>query len=562
MAQDHDDLHDHPTQTLSFIGSTQPAVINVTSQIGDFKGPAGPVGPEGPAGPAGPQGPQGVPGPQGEPGSGSLNSVNGDYGPDVTLDADDVGALPSSTTAEMIGGVKMPVPAPANDTMLAYDSTAGEYRPVSARDGVAISGDYIEADVGFLEDHAAARFQELALSTKRMDAIFNAPGVPSAGYWPSGFKLDPDNPDDIYVLYERASTSSLRISLYKLSGGGVVTERTVASPGGVISSTENTIMWRNGEGDVMFIVRVTSGSFYHVYNFTKNQLGPAVEIAGAFKISSFGDFAYTCDARTLTGGVGRMYVYTLASVKAGSPVLVDEFDLEHRNMHSKSQGFSVDSHNIYFTLGRWDHRPGVSRYSLSGKHIESYEMDKPSFTQMILNKFTLPGVTASNSRHESEGSDVIDGVLYTGHVIWAGSTSGDARFILVKHGIGGAVSVSPIANPSRAEATPSGLVILNETVALGSGDVNISRDADRVSIGMDLTTLVAMNSSTPIMYLPAGFRPAKRVRVAARATAADFNITFWPDGRVVVDNFKGSGLGVSAWMPIYGEFRGGNGMTA
>ncbi|MBG9586919.1 hypothetical protein [Cytobacillus firmus] len=42
------------------------------------------------------QGIQGIEGPKGDPGSGSVNTVNGDPGPDIELDASDVGAIPSS----------------------------------------------------------------------------------------------------------------------------------------------------------------------------------------------------------------------------------------------------------------------------------------------------------------------------------------------------------------------------------------------------------------------------------------------------------------------------------
>ncbi|MFE1770260.1 hypothetical protein [Streptomyces sp. NPDC059008] len=53
-------------------------------------GPEGAQGPQGPEGPLGPTGPRG---PKGDPGSGSVNTVNGNPGPDITLAAADVGAL-------------------------------------------------------------------------------------------------------------------------------------------------------------------------------------------------------------------------------------------------------------------------------------------------------------------------------------------------------------------------------------------------------------------------------------------------------------------------------------
>ncbi|MDK7664384.1 hypothetical protein [Cytobacillus oceanisediminis] len=44
----------------------------------------------------GDQGIQGEPGPKGEPGSGSVDTVNGYHGPDITLGASDVGAIPTT----------------------------------------------------------------------------------------------------------------------------------------------------------------------------------------------------------------------------------------------------------------------------------------------------------------------------------------------------------------------------------------------------------------------------------------------------------------------------------
>jgi hypothetical protein len=57
----------------------------------------------------GPQGIQGEQGIQGDPGTGTVNSVNGDFGPDIVLDAADVGAEPAfaaGTTAQYRRGDK------------------------------------------------------------------------------------------------------------------------------------------------------------------------------------------------------------------------------------------------------------------------------------------------------------------------------------------------------------------------------------------------------------------------------------------------------------------------
>ncbi|MFE9340877.1 right-handed parallel beta-helix repeat-containing protein [Streptomyces sp. NPDC007063] len=75
-----------------------------TQWLDSLVGPAGPEGPQGPEGPAGPQGDPGPQGPKGDPGDGSVSSVNGDLGPDIVLDAADVGAVPD-TAPGAPGGV-------------------------------------------------------------------------------------------------------------------------------------------------------------------------------------------------------------------------------------------------------------------------------------------------------------------------------------------------------------------------------------------------------------------------------------------------------------------------
>lgn len=69
--------------------------INISGSVGPT-GPIGPIGDTGPqgvqgnVGPQGVQGIQGIQGPQGDPGSGNIDSVNGDTGPDVLLNATDI----------------------------------------------------------------------------------------------------------------------------------------------------------------------------------------------------------------------------------------------------------------------------------------------------------------------------------------------------------------------------------------------------------------------------------------------------------------------------------------
>lgn len=395
---------------------------------------------------------------------------------------------------------------------------------------------------------------------RKAQSVWSGIARPAPGIWPSGFKIDPDNPGDIYIFHEEPS--AVRIGLYRLSGGPAITERRVLSPSSV-SSTENTIMWRDQNGDVKFVVRATSGSFYHVYNFTKDVLGPAVAIDGAFKIASHGDLVFTCDARTIRGGVGRIYEYTLESVKAGAPVKVRELDLENRNMYSKTQGMSATADRIVFSLGRSNHLPGMSAYTRSGRHIETFEFDKKAFGAMLKQGVPELVLNESDYKHETEGSDVVAGVVYSGHAVYSGADASAAKFVIVRHGEGEEVPVNHVANPSAAAALPEDLVLVPALLKTGGATVpSITRTGDMVTVAFEAEATAALTGANRVGSLPNGFRPLSTYRDSGRATAADFNISFWPNGDIRIDNIKPASPGIpsGAWVPVSATFRGGNGM--
>lgn len=91
----------------------------------------------------GPQGPQGIQGEQGIPGEGSVNTVNGDPGPDIVLDYADVGAEPAitgGTTAQFWRGDKTWVTPTKSDVGLAnVDNTSDLNKPVSTATQTALN---------------------------------------------------------------------------------------------------------------------------------------------------------------------------------------------------------------------------------------------------------------------------------------------------------------------------------------------------------------------------------------------------------------------------------------
>lgn len=86
-----------PTGSTGPAGATGPA--GPTGPAGADSTVPGPTGPAGATGPAGPTGATGPAGPTGAPGAGSVNSVNGDFGPDISLVASEIPSTPVGTIA-------------------------------------------------------------------------------------------------------------------------------------------------------------------------------------------------------------------------------------------------------------------------------------------------------------------------------------------------------------------------------------------------------------------------------------------------------------------------------
>lgn len=85
------------------------------------------------------QGEQGIQGPPGPPGSGDVNSVNGDTGPDVVLNAQTVGAVPALA------------PVPDSENIVYYDPATTSYKGLGIGDNLSVEDGILSADIGVLD---------------------------------------------------------------------------------------------------------------------------------------------------------------------------------------------------------------------------------------------------------------------------------------------------------------------------------------------------------------------------------------------------------------------------
>ena len=390
--------------------------------------------------------------------------------------------------------------------------------------------------------------------TRKISPLLSVPAVPSVGYWPSGYVFDRYNNTHLYVFYERENTQL--IIRYDIATARELDRRTIINEQG-ISSTENSVLWYDS-GDVMLLVRTKSGSTYQAYNYTRDRLGVDTAIDGAFKCSEYDGVVYTCDARTTTGGVGEVYGYDANSVKMSRPSKISTIPLEKRNMYPKSQGMCVDATSIWFAMGRSNHVAGVSRYTRTGAHVESYTFDPKAFGEAVLNKFPTLAYNPREYKHETEGCDLYNGVFTSGHTM-RGSDISLTAFVIIAHGAGVDVPVTAIAGIDTGtginELQVDSSVTLNGTLA------TLERTGDIVTMTLEFTSTRAITTTQLVAILPSGFRPRQTTRLVERGSKVIYNVTATPGGLLRIDALSES-IANATWLPISMSFRGGNGMAA
>lgn len=375
--------------------------------------------------------------------------------------------------------------------------------------------------------------------------VFQCPAREVPGVWVSGFA---HFEDAIYVCFDRPDGFS---SIDKYVDGVRVDRNIYSAP----SSSENIIPFRNGNGELCFIVRTASGMFYAIHNYDLNTTSEPIAIKGAFKMGLYNNEIYTCDANALEAGVGLIWVYSFDSVKSGNPVLLRSVLLENRNMYSKAQAMSIHNGDIVFNMGRNSFDPAICRYTNTGKHIESYVFDKPEFGEILDGTFIDP----DDYFHESEGSDVFDGKLYTGHIVYGSGDVSSSTFVIIEHGEGEPVATGDISNPSRwygTAFTPSALFNVEECT--------YRRVNDAVTIEVTLTAkseILPKESAIALGSVPRGFRPDNIYRQAITGGAGFTALAnFYPTGGFAM-TYLTNRIAEGSYIYICASYQGGNGET-
>jgi len=379
-------------------------------------------------------------------------------------------------------------------------------------------------------------------------AQFNA--RPAGLLWPQAFSFN-ETAGELYTSMsgslDGGATNSLRISVRNLDGT-IKSEKTITVP--LDTSSEGLPWFYNGAGDLCFVIRPASlGVGYAIYNYTTNTVGPNIAIQGNFKSDVEGNLFATCDASSSTSGVGAVYLYDWASVQAGTPTLLTTVRLEVRNTMNKVQSFAINGGHIIFSHGASKTEPYISVYTMTGKLVTAFQMDKPTFADAINSRFPGTITNRLSYRHESEGAATYKGAVLTGHVT-DNNTSSYLYTILMHNRIDGA-RVKALPQYMAYDTGWVDITLASGILVYGAGtNPQYRRIGDIIYMRGAVKGLPTSPSSVLVGTMPAGPATTQQAtQVTSSGKTANWQIN--TGGSIYVLN-SGNAGDATSWFPLPG----------
>lgn len=230
--------------------------------------------------------------------------------------------------------------------------------------------------------------------------------------WIQGVSINEEK-QEIYVSNQENTGTILRIDVRDLDGN-LKSSKTLPIDSGAF--TEALPYFYNENDQLCFVVRPKNEESVAIFNYETGVLGNTFPVRGKAKSDVDGDYFITSDVWTDT--IKNMYVYTWESVKAGNPVLVNNFRVDnYGKLTEKSQGIVVNNGYIFLTQGARGGKPAITVYNTAGQLINSFTYTKKSLASIINNKFPGRLPDTVNYDYENEGGCKYKGRLALAQII-------------------------------------------------------------------------------------------------------------------------------------------------
>ncbi|MCX8454602.1 hypothetical protein [Paenarthrobacter ureafaciens] len=371
--------------------------------------------------------------------------------------------------------------------------------------------------------------------------------------WPQGIAINQAD-NELYVSNADGPASVLRIDVRDLTTGIRKSSKSITVAAG--TWTEGLPWFKDGSGNLCFIVRATSGttedSTYAIYNYTAGTIGANIAIKGPFKSDTDGKYFITSDAYNRTAK--KFFIYDWESIKAGTPSLLATVPIENAGTTpGKTQAVAIVGGYLYIAQGDQASNPSISAYDFTGRLKATRNYAKEDF-QAAVNAL-LPGyLTNPAFVYECEGATNLNGKLVSGQIINnTPAIPANGVMLVVQHNrIDGAnIKATPLStyvyDTGWQDITPAS----GWTVG-GSGTMQVRRIGNLVRIkGHPLNAAAAANAWVQVGTLPAGFgfEPGLSTQFAQTSnTTATMAVRVNPGG--TIECWASATTG--AWRPLNG----------
>lgn len=380
------------------------------------------------------------------------------------------------------------------------------------------------------------------LNSVKVEAILKFRENTAEGGWIQGFSFDQD--ENMYYLGTQGTTE-YKIQRVDASTGVKIDQKSFTITSGAYA--ESLPFWKDGSGNLLFMVRTGAGSTvytYNIYNYTKGTLGPQIPIKGNWRAGQFGDYLVSSD--NWTTNVKNFYVYSWESIKSGSPELLSTVSPSNfGEIGRKNQGLQYLNGKFYTQQATVGENPTINEYSPSGVLEGTYQWNLRNFGDLVNEH--LPGTIPDTSSFKSEG----EGLFYKGNQLLSGWSinEGDiARYVILSHG-------SPDGKVIQPNSVPDPNANSLSNFSMGGVNCWFKRQGVFVSVWLDgmLTTSIDAGSTQTIGTIEAKYRPARTIRIPGRiGSYAMGMVDFKSDGTVTLMNLgSGPATFISTFSGVY-----------
>lgn len=356
--------------------------------------------------------------------------------------------------------------------------------------------------------------------------------------WIQGVSINEEK-QEIYVANQENTGTILRIDVRDLEGN-LKSSKTLPIDSGAF--TEALPYFYNENGQLCFVVRPKNEESAAIFNYETGVLGNTFPIKGKAKSDVDGDYFITSDVWTDT--IKNMYVYTWESVKAGNPVLVNNFRVDnYGKLTEKSQGIVVNNGYIFITQGAQGGKPAITVYNTAGQLINSFIYTKKSLASIVNNKFPGRLPDTVNYDYENEG-----GCKYKGRLALAQIIDGECFIFIHNSPTGTALETEiPIY---KVDTGYLNVTLLNGCETYAADTVpRIRRMGSLVELSGALRNVTNLN--TEYLEFPSELAPNRNFQMT-QVTSSGYqcNWQVQPNGRVKIMNTMNPNPGTGTWYPF------------